>query len=169
LADLGQPDGACAGKKGQQVGKNPTDRGKLGTKRHIIVDKNGIPLAVVLSGANDHDITVHDEAWGSLIMGRPKGKELEQHACEDKAYDSDKKRLWLKRRGYVVHIPRKGLDTELRPEDKRYPARRWVVERTGSWHNRFRRLKIRYELKPENYLGFVEFANAIICFRSCHV
>jgi transposase len=70
------------------------------------------------------------------------------------------------KKGYEVHIPKRGLDTE-KNYKKKYKAKRWVVERTGRWHNLFRRLKIRYEKKVENYLGFVEFANAIICFRSC--
>jgi len=66
----------------------------------------------------------------------------------------------------VPHIPKRGLDTKEIKGNKKYPARRWVVERTGRWHNLFRRLKIRYEKKAENYLGFVEFANAIICYRA---
>jgi hypothetical protein len=52
--------------------------------------------------------------------------------------------------------PRKG---------RKHPARRWVVERTNSWHNRFRALKIRWEKKSENYEALVQFACAIITTR----
>jgi putative transposase len=139
----------------------------MGTKRHIIVDVNGIPLGVVLTGANVHDSKAHNEAWSSIIIVRPDSEELIQHACEDKAYDSEDLRAWLAAKGYVVHIPHRGLGTDPPLGRRGHPARRWTVERTGRWHNLFRRLKIRYEKKPENYLGFVCFANAIICFRSC--
>jgi len=84
----------------------------------------------------------------------------------DKGYDSQEVRRSAQDEGYVVHIPKRGSAPEKSPVI-RHPARRWVVERTGRWQNLFRRLKIRYEVKSCNYLGFVEFANAIICFRSC--
>lgn len=73
----------------------------------------------------------------------------------------------MEQRNYEVHIPHRGLDTKEIRGDKKHPARRWVSERTGRWHNLFRGLKIRYMKKPENYLGLVHFANAIICFRMC--
>jgi putative transposase len=167
MAGTGQSDYLLTSKRGDKTGKNPTDRGKLGTKRHIIVDRNGIPLGTVLSGANDHDNRSHNEAWRSIIVRRPDPLKVKQHAAEDKAYDSSDLREWLCNRGYVVHIPYRGLDTDNNSRGKRYPAKRWVVERTGRWHNLFRRLKIRYEVKAVNYLGFIQFANAIICYRSC--
>jgi putative transposase len=139
----------------------------LGTKRHVLFDQNGIPLAVVLTGANVHDSKAHNETWSSIILVRPDSTEVLQHACEDKAYDSEELRRWLAKRGYAVHIPHRGLDTAIKAGDKRYPARRWVSERTGRWHNLFRRLKTRYEKRWENYLAFICFANAIICFLSC--
>jgi putative transposase len=167
MANIGQPDDLFASKRGEKTGKNPTDRGKLGTKRHIVVDRNGIPLSAVLSGANDHDSRSPHAAWSSIILRRPDPCSVVQHAVEDKAYDSEELRKWLGARGYRVHIPYRGVDAGTVPKGKRYPAKRWVVERTGRWHNLFRRLKIRYEVKAANYLGFVQFANAIICYRSC--
>jgi transposase len=131
------------------------------------VDRNGIPLAAVLSGANEHDSRSHQAAWSALILRGPDPRRVVQHVVEDKAYDSEELRKWLGRRGYQVHIPYRGVDAGTAPEGKRHPAKRWVVERTGRWHNLFRRLKIRYEVKAANYLGFVQFANAIICYRSC--
>ncbi len=123
---------------------------------------------MVVSGANEHDSTLHEEVWQALIRLPPDPKKVSQHVCEDKAYDSAEIRSSLEAKGYQVHIPKRGLDTLPKKEDPSYPARRWVIERTGSWHNRFRRLKIRYEVKAQNYLAFVQFANAIICFRLCH-
>ena len=83
------------------TGPNPTDRGKLGTKRHVLTDGQGIPLSVVITAANTHDMY----------------------------------------------------------------TRRWVVERTNSWHNRFRKLLVRYEKKLENYFALVCLGCCILIYR----
>lgn len=136
----------------------------MGTKRHIIVDQNGVPLALVLSGANVHDSKMHDRCWKSLLLPRPSPNVLQQHACEDKGYDFPACRRQLARMGYSVHIPYRGLGNGMKGV-KIHPARRWVVERTGRWINLFRGLKIRYCRKAINYEGLIQFANAVICFR----
>ncbi|MBA3977926.1 MAG: transposase, partial [Nitrosopumilus sp.] len=76
------------------------------------------------------------------------------------------------RRGYVPHLPYKRkrgeikTETQKMPNRKKHPAdRRWIVERTNSWHNRFRKLYTRYEKKAENYLGLVQFSCCIIMYR----
>jgi len=102
------------------------------------------------------------------VVRRPRPTpQARQQLCLDKGYDYPECRRWVHRRGYVDHIPHRGEAVET-PPSKRHPARRWVVERTNRWHNLYRRLKIRYEVHAANYLGFVEFASAIICFRACH-
>jgi len=86
-----------------------------------------------------------------------------QHLCLDKAYNSEPEEQELIKRGYVLHIPykkKKGEEvdeekTKVIPNRKKYSPKRWVVERTNSWHNRFRKLFTRYEKKVENYLGLV--------------
>lgn len=137
----------------------------MGTKRHNVVDQNGVPLGVVLSGANVHDSKEHDHSWNSLVLRRPNPALLEQHACEDKGYDYPACRKRLEQKHYIVHIPYRGLGTEGAKGMKRYPSRRWVIERTHRWMNLFRALKIRYCRKAENFEALVHFANAIICFR----
>jgi len=70
-------------------------------------------------------------------------------------------------RGYQVHIPQRGLDTPV-PEPgapNRHPARRWVVERTHSWFNRFRKLLIRWEKKAEHWLGLIQLAACLTVYR----
>src|SRR5208282_5221007 len=78
-------------------------------------------------------------------------------------YDYDDIRLSAQRRGYIAHIPHRGVAPSTRRRGQK--AHRWVIERTNRWHNLFRRLKIRYEVHARNYLAFVHLANAIICFR----
>jgi putative transposase len=163
VAVAGQRNGLRTGKRGDETGKNPTDRGKLGTKRHFIVDGQGIPLGVTLSGANVHDKKRFGATMDSLIIPRPSTRSIEQHLCADKGYDYDDIRLSAKRRRYIAHIPQRGVAPTPRKAGQK--AHRWVVERTNRWHNLFRRLKIRYEVYSRNYLAFVHLANTIICFR----
>jgi putative transposase len=158
---------------GGKTGKNPTDRGKLGTKRHILADRRGIPLAATLSAANAVDKaaalpTVRTRLVKPSAHSHPAASRL-NHFAADKAYDDAGLRRGLRRFGYLLHIGHKRQRGE--PEvpariiGRRHPARRWVVERTNSWHNRFRALKLRWEKKPETYLGLVQFASALIIFR----
>ena len=166
------------------TGNNPTDRSKLGTKRHILTDKEGIPLSAVISSASTHDIKLVTDVVDGIVIKRPspslgpktgrrKRRRL-QHLCLDKAYNSEPEEQELLKRGYVLHIPhkkRKGEDNEEEkikeapPIHKKYSAKRWVVERTNSWHNRFRKLFTRYEKKLENYLGLVQFSCCMIIYR----
>jgi transposase len=160
------------------TGSNPTDRSKLGTKRHILTDKDGIPLSAVISSASTHDVKlvtgVVDNAVAKRHISSPKTnteRKRRQHLCLDKAYSSKPEKQDLIRRGYVPHLPYKRKRGEVKTETlkmsnrKKHPARRWVVERTNSWHNRFRKLYARYEKKAGNYLGLVQFSCCIIIYR----
>ena len=154
-------------KGGDQTGKDPTNRGKLGTKRHLLSDTNGIPLAVTLSGANRHDMKQFAATLEAMVIQRQSpSMRPRQHLCCDKGYDYPALRRSAIRRGYIPHIKSRGQEERERKRNPRFRARRWVVERTNRWHNLFRRLKIRYEVHAQNYLGFIHFANAIICWRS---
>lgn len=151
---------------GAQTGRNPTDRGKRGSKIHILVDQRGAPLAVYISGANQHDKWFVDELVFSIVVRRPT---VEQHLCADKGYDYPDVHQFVLQERYVAHIKhrrRRGepaLDA-LPPGETQYPARRWVVERTLSWLVKRRSVRTRWCKKPENYLAFVLFAAASIVY-----
>ena len=155
---------------GDATGPDPTNRGKLGTKRHVLDDRRGAPLGVVLSAANRTDMKLAEAVLDSVVVARPAPTAGHpQHLCRDKGFDFPETDRAAQARGYVVQTARKRRRGEPAPQPPappaRYPARRWVVERTNSWHNRFRKLRIRYEKKAENYLGLVEFAGALIVYR----
>jgi len=158
---------------GGKTGNNPTDRAKSGTKRHVLTDRRGVPLAVSLSGANEVDKASVVPTLNAQVVQRPRRPRQTRvqlfHFAADKAYDDEAVRQTLQRRGYGVHIAHKRRRGEAvmepRLTGRRHPARRWVVERTNSWHNRFRSLKLRWERKPENYLALVQFACVLIIFR----
>ena len=71
--------------------------------------------------------------------------------------------------GYTAHIKSRGQEREACRKLPGYRARRWVVERTHSWMNRFRRLLIRWEKKAKNYLAFLHLACAYITLRAAKV
>lgn len=148
------------------TGHNPTDRSKLGTKRHILTDKDGIPLSAVITSANTHDVTVAIDTVDSIVIKRPSSSKpkhkQKQNLCLDKAYHSKEIEQAIVKRGYIPHIRHR---REEQIFHRKHPLRRWVVERTNSWHNRFRKLFTRYEKKDENYLGLVQLANSIIIYR----
>ena len=149
------------------TGHNPTDRSKLGSKRHILTDKDGIPLSAVITSANTHDVTVAIDTVDSTVIKRPSSQlndRKKQNLCLDKAYHSKEVEQEIFNRGYIPHIRHRR--EEERIFHRTHPAaRRWVVERTNSWHNRFRKLFTRYEKKDENYLGLVQLANSLIVYR----
>ena len=144
-----------------------------------MTEKKGIPLSVVISPASTHDINLVIEVVDKTVIKRPKAlsrsrrRRRLQHVCLDKGYKSAEEEQELIKRGYVLHIPikkKKGKKDEVGkeiaiPNRKRYSPKRWVVERTNSWHNRFRKLFTRYEKKDENYLGLVQFSCSIIIYR----
>lgn len=150
---------------GEKTGKNPTDRGKFGSKRHILVDGRGAPLAVVVSGAQAHDKTCAVQVLDSIVVPRPKTVYRVHHLCADKAYDAEDIRHAATERQYRVHISKRGLGIDEMPESKHHPARRWIVERTLSWQNDFRSLRIRWAKNPDNWLAFIHFACALVLWQ----
>jgi putative transposase len=150
---------------GEQTGKNPTDRRKWGSKRHILVDGRGAPLAIVVSEAEVHDKRCALEILDHLVVTRPHHQYHVQRLCADKGYDYADIRQGLLDRHYHVHIKRRGVEVTEIPPQKRYPARRWVVERTHAWQNDFRGLRTRWAKKANNWLALIQFASALVLWR----
>ena len=149
---------------GLKTGPNPTDRGKSGTKHHLLVDRKGTPLTVTQSGANVHDSMVFEEVVDAVKpikgagRGRPRKRPEKLHA--DKAYDDNKCRKALVRRGIKVRIARKGVESS-----ERLGRYRWVVERTISWLHRSRRLAVRHERRDDIHQAFLSMGCALICWN----
>ena len=149
------------GEKG--TGPNPTDRGKSGTQRCLLTDGQGIPIGLVVAGANRHDMRLVGPTLAAIVVERPEPTaEQPQNWCLDKGYDYPQIRDLVESWGYAA----RGEESQQKHEIPGYRARRWVVERTHSWLNRFRRLLIRWEKKVENYQAMLHFACAWITFRA---
>jgi putative transposase len=147
------------------TGPNPTDRGKQGVKRSLLTDADGIPLALVVDGANRHDIRLFIPTLDGIVIARPEPSEASpQNLCLDAAYDADWVRTEIPTREYQPHIRKRGEEKAEKALIPGAKARRWVVERTHSWLNRSRRILIRWEKKVENYLAFLFLACAQLLF-----
>jgi IS5 family transposase len=130
-----------------------------------VVDRKGIPLSVIHSAANVHDSKVLEEAVDAIEpirkpRGRPRKRPKKLHA--DKAYyDFPRCRQALRKRGITARMAaRRGIDSS-----EKLGRYRWVVERTLSWVNRNRRLKVRYERREDIHQAFLDLGCALICWH----
>lgn len=129
-----------------------------------------MPIGLAVAGANRNDFKLVNETLASIPVERPAAVAgAPQGLCLDKGYDYDEVRELVKEFGYTAHIRSRGEEAQALKRNVRFRARRWVVERTHSWLNRFRRILIRWEKKAENYLGLLHLACAIITYRRAGV
>jgi transposase len=145
------------------TGPNPTDRGKKGSKIHLVTDRPGPPVAVAISAANAHDSLALQPLVASIPPARSRRGPRRRRPDKlhgDKGYDYPHLRRWLRERGIAPRIARRGIETSQRLE-----RHRWVVERTTSWLAGCRRLHRRYESKPEHFLAFTAISTSLINYR----
>jgi len=150
-------------KRGDLTGPNPTDRAKKGVKRHILTDARGVPLGVTLTGANVHDKWMVGATLDTVPLCDARGIMRPRNICLDKGYDYKEPEAESRERRVRPHIRRRGEPPLL--GCVRGVPRRWVVERTNSWHNRFRALLVRWERKASNYLALVLLACSLIAIQ----
>ncbi|MGL5830025.1 MAG: IS5 family transposase [Angustibacter sp.] len=156
-----------SGKGGSLTGPNPTDRGKNGSKLHVLCDAAGLPLVVGVSAANTHDSL----ALRPLVQGIPpvrsrRGPRRRRPAVlhADKGYDYPIHRAWLRQRGITPRttprIARRGIDT-----NHHLGRHRWKIERTIAWLGGYRRLTTRYERHGHPFGAFLSLAAALVCWK----
>lgn len=151
---------------GKKVGPNPTDRGKDGTKRSLLTDGQGVPVGLAVDGANRHDSKLVEQTLDSIPIRRPKPtKKRPQHMCLDKGYDFEFVLRILDEYNLIPHVRRRGEEARARRRHRGKP-RRWVVERSHSWFNRFRRILVRWEKRASSYIGMLHLVCGIIAWRA---
>jgi transposase len=148
---------------GEATGPNPTDRARPGTKHHLIVDGQGVPLAVSITGANVPDVmqllplvVAVPPVKGKA--GRPRSRPEQLYA--DRAYDSEPARYILRWLGIEPHLAKRNTE-----HGSGLGKVRWVVERTISWFHQQRRLRVRYERRSDIHLAFLKIAQCLTCFH----
>ena len=126
-----------------------------------------MPIGVAVDGANRVDFQLARVTIESIPVRRPKPTKRDpQGLCLDKGYDYNEVRELAVEFGYTPHIRARGEEAQAIKHEIGFRARRWVVERTHSWMNRFRRILIRWEKKLENYLGLLHLVCAWITYRA---
>jgi transposase len=146
------------------VGANPVDRGKPGSKLHLVCDGSGLPLAAVVTAANVSDTSLFQAVVEDLPAVRtPSGQRRSRpdavHA--DKGYDSRGNRAYLRRRGIRPRIARRRIESSTR-----LGRHRWKVERSLSWLSCWRRLQVRWDRDSGRWFAFVLLACAVVCFNT---
>ena len=148
------------------MGKNPTDRGKPGTKTSLLVDEQGGPLGVVIDAANVPDCKLLEATIEAIVVERPQPTLASpQHLCLDKGYDNPTGQQAASADGHTPHIRRIGEEKKACDRKQGHKPRRWVVERTLSWLCKCRAILVRYDKHARNYLGLIQFACATYWYR----
>ena len=125
-----------------------------------------MPLGVAVAGANCNDHRLVEATLDSVPDACPyPPDDLEIGLWLDKGYDIDAVYGELRQNGYEPHIVPRDAEREYTITIPGYIPRRWPVERTISWQNRFRRILVRWEKKAANYLAMVHLACAFIAFK----
>jgi transposase len=133
----------------------------------VLTEAHGIPVGLVVDGANRHDMKLAQATVDSIPIERPvPTSEQPQGLCLDKGYDFDEVRQTMQEFGFTLHIRSRGEEAQAIKREAGFKARRWVVERTHSWLNRFRRILVRWDKSAANYIAFLHFACALIALRA---
>ena len=134
------------------------------------MEANGVPVGLAVDGANRHDMKLTRETIEGLAVERPEPTtDTPQGLCLDKGYDFNEVRELAKEFSFTAHIRSRGEEAKELKRTAGVKARRWVVERTHSWLNRFRRILISWEKLGERYIAMLHLALGVITWRYCRL
>ncbi len=148
---------------GDHVGASPVDRGKPGSKLHLVCEGGGLPLTAAVTAANIADVTMLAAVVEDIPpVRRPSVRRRSRPGKveADKGYDSTASRAWLRRRGIRSRTARRGIEPSVR-----LGRHRWRVERALSWLSCWRRLQVRWDRDAGRWFAFVLVACAVVCFN----
>ena len=124
-------------------------------------------MSIMVEGANRHDVKLARPTLENIKAKRPGHSEHQkQHLCLDAGYVGDEVEELGKEFGFTLHVRPRGEEAKELKKNIRKKARRWVVERTHSWLNRFRAILIRWSKKPNAYIAMLHLACGIITWRA---
>jgi len=146
-------------------GRNPTDREKKGSKRHLLVDERGVPLSIVVTGANRHDVSQLENVLKGKVARKSVDIEVVENLCADAGYTGEGARRIIEEAEYVPHVRPRGEEIAEKDRNPEFKPRRWIVEVSLSWFNRFRKLLVRFEKLLSTHMGLTHLAAAIIALR----
>jgi putative transposase len=131
-----------------------------------LVDARGVPLSLVASGANVHDSKLLEATLQRIVVPRPKPRRKPTETLSvDAGYVGYPVLVTSRKQNYQLNLKSRSQESEDKVNNPDHKARRWVVERTHSWFNRFRKLLVSFEKTQESYLALLSLAAAMICWR----
>ena len=128
------------------------------------MDGRGVPLSIVVTGANRHDVSQLAQVLHGKVM-EPIMEGEQERLCADAGYSGEAPFKVMRAAGYEPHICPRGEEKLEKAKNPAFKARRWVVEVCHSWFNRFRKLIIRYEKLDATHFALIHLAAAIIALR----
>lgn len=130
------------------------------------MDGRGVPLSLIVTGANVHDSQGLEQVLDGIMVKRPcPPKRRSKHLCADAGYTGAKYKETMIRHGYIPHVVSRKQESARKRRNPKQKARRWVVEVSHSWFNRFRKLLVRYEKLDRSFVALNHLSAAIIAFR----
>jgi putative transposase len=134
----------------------------------LLTEANGVPLAIVVAEANRNDFKLARDTIESIVIARPKvTSDTPQGLCLDKGYDYGEVRDLAVEFRFTAHIRCRGEEARAIKRAARSKARRWVVERSHSWMNRFRSILVRWEKRADTYVAMLHLSCALITWKAC--
>ena len=130
------------------------------------MDGRGLPLSLVVTGANRHDVSQLSAVLDGVMINRPNPPQRRsKHLCADAGYTGAPALKIIEEHGYIPHVKGRGQEADELKNDPMKKARRWVVEVTHSWFNRFRKLLVRYEKLDRSFIALNHLAASIMALR----
>ena len=129
------------------------------------MDERGVPLSIVVTGANRHDVSQLIEVLEGRIVRKPKSNKTTENLCADAGYTGEKALEDIKAAGYEPHVRPRGEEIAEIAKNPNFKPRRWIVEVSLSWFNRFRKLLVRFEKTLSSHMALTHLAAAIIALR----
>ena len=131
------------------------------------MDGRGVPLSLIVTGANVNDGKRLEAVLAAIVVKRAApAQRRSKHLCADAAYRSAQNLRIIEEHGYIAHVVDRRQEADAKRRDPNKKARRWVVEVCHSWFNRFRKLLVRYEKLERSFVALNHLAAAIIAFRN---
>ena len=149
------------------VGPNPTDREKNGSKRHLLVDGRGVPLSLVLTGADRHDVSQLAAVLAAISVKRADPpRRRNKHLCADVGHYGKPALNIIEAHGYISHVKGRGQEADELKREPSKKARRWIVKVAHSGFNWFRKLLARYEKLNRSFVALNHLVASISAFRN---
>ena len=130
------------------------------------MDGRGVPLSLVVTGANRHDVSQLEAVLDAIVVKRTQPPHRRsKHLCADAGYTGKLALEAIELHGYIPHVKGRGQEASELKRNPAKKARRWVVEVAHGWFNRFRKLLVRYEKLDRSFIALNHLAASIIAFR----